>query len=96
MDKIVEYIDSLLDRSTLDCPAWNIEKMKQGLKSNWNYIDGVMIKSVLSMYAITKNEKYLKFADDFIGYRVHEDGSIEGYSIGEKNIDNVNAGKTLF
>jgi len=38
----------------------------QGLKSTWNYIDGCMIKAILEMYAITKEDKYLKFADDFI------------------------------
>ncbi len=31
-----------------------------------------------------KEDKYLKFADEFIGYRVFEDGTIDGYSIGEK------------
>ena len=34
-----------------------------------------MIKAVLEMYAISKDEKYLKFADDFIDYRVAEDGA---------------------
>ena len=29
-------------------------------------------------------------------YRVREDGSIDGYDVEERNIDNVNAGKTLF
>ena len=96
MDAVVKYIDGLLEKSTPDAPVWNIEKIKQGLKSKWNYIDGCMIKAVLQMYALTKEEKYLKFADDFIDYRVFEDGTIDGYSIGEKNIDNVNAGKTLF
>lgn len=96
MDIIVKYIDELLEKSTPDAPMWNIEKIRQGVKSNWNYIDGVMIKAVLQMYDVTKEEKYLKFADDFIDYRVHEDGTIEGYNIGEKNIDNINAGKTLF
>ena len=91
-----KYIDGLLEKSTPDAPVWNIEKIKQGLKSKWNYIDGCMIKAVLQMYDLTKEEKYLKFADDFIDYRVFEDGTIDGYSIGEKNIDNVNAGKTLF
>ena len=75
---------------------WNIEKLKQGNNSTWNYIDGCMIKAVLAMYTITKEEKYLKFADEFIDYRVNEDGTINGYDINEKNIDNVNAGKTLF
>lgn len=96
MDIILKYIDELLEKSTPEAPVWNIEKLKQGLKSKWNYIDGCMIKAVLEMYAISKDEKYLKFADDFIDYRVREDGTIDGYDIEEKNIDNVNAGKTLF
>ena len=68
----------------------------QGLKSTWNYIDGCMIKAILEMYAITKEDKYLKFADDFIDCKVNADGTIEGYDVNELNIDNVNAGKTLF
>ena len=96
MDVVVKYIDELLEKSTPQMPMWNIEKLKQGMNSTWNYIDGCMIKAVLAMYSITKDEKYLKFADDFIDYRVAEDGTINGYDIEEKNIDNVNAGKTLF
>lgn len=96
MDVVVKYIDELLEKSTPQTPMWNIEKLKQGMNSTWNYIDGCMIKAVLAMYSITKDEKYLKFADDFIDFRVAEDGTINGYDIEEKNIDNVNAGKTLF
>ncbi len=97
MDIIRKYIDELLERSTPEVPMWNIEKLRGGGgKAKWNYIDGCMIKAVLEMYAITKEDKYLKFADDFIDYRVREDGTIDGYDIHEKNIDNVNAGKTLF
>ena len=96
MDQIERYIDELMEKSTPDRPIWNIEKIMQGLKSNWNYIDGCMIKAILEMYAIKKDEKYLKFADDFIDCKVHEDGTIEGYDVQELNIDNVNAGKTLF
>ena len=77
MDIIVKYIDELLEKSTPEAPMWNIEKIRQGLKSNWNYIDGVMIKAVLQMYDVTKDEKYLKFADNFIDYRVHEDGTMD-------------------
>ena len=52
-----------------------------------------MIKAILEMYAITKEDKYLKFADDFIDCKVNADGTIEGYDVNELNIDNVNAGK---
>ena len=85
-----------MEKSTPDRPIWNIEKIMQGLKSTWNYIDGCMIKAILEMYAITKEDKYLKFADDFIDCKVNADGTIEGYDVNELNIDNVNAGKTLF
>ena len=66
MDQIEKYIEELMEKSTPDRPIWNIEKIMQGLKSTWNYIDGCMIKAILEMYAITKEDKYLKFADDFI------------------------------
>lgn len=48
------------------------------------------------MYSITGDKKYFEFADNFIDHKVMEDGSIDGYSVEELNIDNVNAGKTLF
>ena len=96
MDRIEKYIDELMEKSTPDRPIWNIEKILQGLKSTWNYIDGCMIKAILEMYAITMNEKYFQFADAFIDAKVREDGTIEGYDVSELNIDNVNAGKTLF
>lgn len=90
------YIDELIEKSTLDIPAWNIEKAKEGGKSGWNYIDGCMILALLEIYQATGEEKYYTFADAFIDHRVQEDGSISGYSVEEYNIDNVNAGKTLF
>lgn len=95
-DKIETYIDWLLQESTPERPIWNIEKIRQGLKSTWNYIDGCMIKAVLEMYAITGEEKYFRFADGFIDCKVREDGTIDGYDVQELNIDNINAGKTLF
>lgn len=96
MSLIVKYIDELLEKSTPERPMWNIEKLKQGLKSDWNYIDGCMIKAVLEMYSITKDKKYFDFADAFIDFRVKEDGTIDGYNPEKYNIDDVNAGKTLF
>ena len=39
-----KYIEELNGKSTPDRPIWNIEKIMQGLKSTWNYIDGCMIK----------------------------------------------------
>ena len=93
---IERYIDELIEKSTLDVPVWNIEKARHGLKAGWNYIDGCMILALLETYHTTNEKKYLDFADAFIDHRVREDGTIDGYSVEEFNIDNVNAGKTLF
>ena len=90
------YIDQLLEKSSPQAPIWNIEKIRQGAKPSWNYIDGCMIKAILELYHIKKNPAYLEFADAFIDYFVQEDGSILSYDPKEYNLDNVNAGKTLF
>lgn len=90
------YIDQLLAKSTPEAPVWNLEAIREGGKSTWNYMDGCMIKAILELYQITENEEYLKFADQFIDYFVFEDGTIRSYDPKEYNLDNVNAGKTLF
>lgn len=91
-----KYIDDLIEKSTLDMPAWNIEKAREGKASGWNYVDGCMILALLEIYQATGEKKYYEFADAYINHRVKEDGSIIGYSVEEYNIDSVNAGKTLF
>ena len=40
------YIDQLIEQSTPESPVWNIEKIREGSKSTWNYIDGCMIKAL--------------------------------------------------
>ncbi len=96
MQIIEKYMDELLERSTLDVPAWNIEVKRKEGKSLWNYVDGCMILAILQTYDITGNKKYLDFADSYISHRVDEDGTITGFQIEAFNIDSVNAGKTLF
>ena len=91
-----KYIDELVEKSTVDVPAWNIEKALEGKAVGWNYIDGCMILALLEIYQTTGEDKYYEFANAFIDHRVREDGSISGYSVDEYNLDNVNAGKTLF
>lgn len=96
MQIIEQYLDELLEKTTVDIPAWNIEKARAGKKSSWDYIDGCMIMAVLEYYNCTGNEKYLKFADNYEDYRVHEDGSIDGFELEKQNLDDVNGGKNFF
>lgn len=96
MEILDRYIDQLLEQSTPQAPIWNIEKICEGAKPSWNYMDGCMINAILELYLIKKDSKYLEFADAFIDYFVEEDGQIHSYSPEEYNLDNINAGKTLF
>ena len=93
---IDRYIDRLITESTPDLPIWNIESIRQGKKPHWNYIDGCMITSLLQMSQISGDEKYFRFAENFIDYYVAEDGSILGYDIEKYNLDDINEGRVLF
>ena len=62
MNILDKYIDQLLEKSTPQAPIWNIEKIKSGKPSTWNYIDGCMIKAILDLYAIKGDKKFLEFA----------------------------------
>lgn len=90
------YIERLMKDTTPDMPIWNIESIKQGKAAHWNYIDGCMITSLLNLYKITGEKKYLDFSDNFIDYYVFDDGSIRGFKKDTYNIDNINEGRVLF
>lgn len=96
MEILDRYIDQLLTKSSPQTPIWNLEKIRQGGKPTWNYVDGCMIKAILELYHIRQDAGYLEFADTFIDYFVQDDGSITSYYPEEYNLDNINAGKTLF
>lgn len=90
------YIEQLIETSTPQAPAWNIEKIRAGKENTWNYIDGCMIKALIELYEITGEQRYLTFADDYIDFFVQDDGTIKHYNPQDYNLDNVNAGKTLY
>ena len=91
-----EYIDYLMVHSDSEHPAWNLELKRSWRENKWNYIDGCMIRGILAMYRITSEEKYLRFADDFVSGFVEADGSIRTYDPLEYSLDNVNPANNLF
>lgn len=96
IDIVEKYVNELIDRSTLDEPVWNIEKIRAGKKASWDYIDGCMIMSLLELYKVTKNQKYFEFSEKYIDHRIQEDGTIIGFKKDDLNLDNINEGKNLF
>ncbi|MCR5288890.1 MAG: glycoside hydrolase family 88 protein [Treponema sp.] len=93
---IETYISHLIEKSTAELPIWNIEKARAGKKSGWDYIDGCMIMALLETYARTQDKKYVEFSDYYEDYRIHDDGTIDGYKKETYNLDEINGGKNLF
>lgn len=95
MKVIDNYIDKLMT-SKPDEPLWNIEQIRQGKKPHWNYIDGCMMNSLIQLYEVTNDKKYLEFVKNYIDYYVDEDGNILGYNKENYSTDDVAESRILF
>jgi unsaturated rhamnogalacturonyl hydrolase len=92
-----EYVDSLISSTTSYIPSWN----KEGFKGRWNYIDGVFLNSIVSLYEQTNNEEYKDFLINYIDYYIDDNGVFihpktkePNYKTGE--LDSVCCSKILF
>lgn len=90
------YIRQLIAESSPERTAWNVEKIRQGLPANWNYIDGCMMTALLSLFEITGEQEYFDFVDSFIGSFVGGDGSIRTFRPEKHTLDDINEGRVLF
>ncbi len=95
-EKIDEYVLRLIRESGPERTAWNIEKIRQGKPTDWNYIDGCMMTALEAMSEITGERCYSDFVDSFIDAFVAEDGSIRRYHMTKYNLDDINEGRALF
>ena len=95
-EAIDRYVYGLIERSSPEYTAWNIEKMRDGVPTNWNYIDGCMITALLSMADISGDDHYFDFARRFIDAFVGEDGTIRTYKPEKHTLDDINEGRVLF
>ena len=90
------FVSGLIQRSTPERTAWNVETLRQGKPADWNYIDGCMITALLSMAEITGEKTYFDFAERFIDAFVEEDGTIRTYDPSRRTLDDINEGRVLF
>lgn len=96
MELINQYIELLLNGSTPEKPLWNIEAIHQGKKAAWNYVDGCMMTSLLSLYRQTGEKRYFDFVENFIDFYVADDGSLLGYEPQTFNLDDICESRVLF
>jgi len=95
-EEIDAYVRRLIEESSPERTAWNIERIRQGKKADWNYIDGCMLTALLAMSEITGDERYFDFTEGFVDSFVREDGSIRTYSPEKHSLDDINEGRVLF
>ncbi len=95
-EEIDRYVLHLIEQSSPERTAWNVERMRQGRPANWNYIDGCMMTALLSMTEITGDRRYFDFAESFIDAFVNDDGSIRTFKAEGHTLDDVNEGRVLF
>lgn len=51
--KIDDFVLQLVERSTPERTAWNLEKIREGKPASWNYIDGCMLTALMEMDSLT-------------------------------------------
>lgn len=95
LQKLSAYLDGLMASGTPQRPGWNQELLRGDKVNRWNYMDGCMMTAILAMHAHTGEQRYLDFADGFVGAYVRQDGSIAGYDPQEYNLDNVSPARNL-
>ena len=94
--KIDAYIASLVERSTPECTAWNMEKVREGKPASWNYIDGCMLTALTEIAGLRNLPSYFDFVRSVADHFVRKDGSISGYQPEKHNLDDINEGRVLF
>ena len=95
-EAIDRYVLSLIEQSTPEKTVWNIERVRQGKPSDWNYIDGCMLTALLSMAEITGDQRYFDFAQQVVDHFVAEDGFIRTFQPEKHSLDDINEGRVLF
>ena len=96
IQNIDSYVLYLIENSSPQKTAWNIEKARRGEAANWNYIDGCMLSALLEMAKISGDARYSDFVERFVDSFVLEDGSIRTWNRDKQTLDDINEGRVLF
>ena len=94
--KIDDYVLQLVRESTPERTVWNMEKIREGKKASWNYIDGCMLTALMEIARITGEEHYSDFVRECIDHFVTEEGEIRTFKPEDSNLDDINEGRVLF
>jgi len=94
--KIDSYVLGLIEKSSPEKTAWNIERVRQGKPASWNYIDGCMLTALLEMSRILGDSRYADFVEMFVDSFIGGDGAIRTFESDKQTLDDINEGRVLF
>ncbi|MBR2718341.1 MAG: glycoside hydrolase family 88 protein [Clostridia bacterium] len=94
--KIDSYVLGLIEKSSPEKTAWNIERVRQGKPASWNYIDGCMLTALLEMSRILGDSRYADFVEMFVDSFIGGDGTIRTFEADKQTLDDINEGRVLF
>lgn len=94
--KIDSFVLGLIEQSSPEKTAWNIERVRQGKPASWNYIDGCMLTALLEMADILQDKRYSSFVETFVDSFIGQDGAIRTYAAEKQTLDDINEGRVLF
>ena len=64
--------------------------------AQWHYEHGLQVMAIQKVGEATGEERYVKFAADWVDQFVQPDGTIRTYRADEYNVDQINAGRLLY
>ncbi len=75
---MMAYLDYLMQPVKENYPwylTWS--SFGEGYKGKWNYIEGVLLKSIVELYKsdTVNNKNYMDFVRDYVNYYIEEDGT---------------------
>ncbi len=72
---------------------WQADFLK---KPKWDYTQGLISKSLIELYKVTKDTAYFNYVQEFTDFFIDSTGTIMTYKMSDYNIDRLNGGKFLF
>lgn len=72
---------------------WMIENMQAPY---WGYSHGCVAKAMIDLFNHTNDSSYYFYSKGYVDTLLTDEGQIKTYKMASYNLDNINAGKTLF
>ena len=94
--RIDNFIRQLVESSTPEVTAWNMEQLGSGGIAAWNYIDGCMFTALLEIARITGETYYRDFVERCLDHVITTEGGIRTFRPEDRNLDDINEGRVLF